>query len=147
VLDEIFSSDADGLIRDFYQVYLAVDTFNTSPDSINFYDYSIISAYGVDQFGDFSSVNLYISSIAVGSYTGDDVGYYYSYSANATQGPSFSLNCNLPCNTITINITTNEGPGGFLEGDYSGTSDGYDNMQNPTVDKPVSGTFRVRIPN
>ncbi len=144
-LEDIWSSNADGYELDFFDLSLVVDSVVISPDSINFLNYSQVIGRGFDEEGNQSSVDLLIRSIDVGSYTGDDVAYSYRFNA-INQGPSFSLDCWLPCNTITVNITSNEGPGGFLEGDYSGTSNGRDATGTPTVDNPVSGTFRVRIP-
>ncbi|MEL7250310.1 MAG: carboxypeptidase-like regulatory domain-containing protein [Bacteroidota bacterium] len=144
-LDEILSSNADGYELDFFDLELGLDSIVISPDSIEFFNYSEISGRGFDGEGNQSTISILIRSTDVGSYTGDDVGFSYWFSAVA-QGSSFNLNCWIPCNTITVNVTNNEGPGGFLEGNYSGTSDGWDAMQMPLQDRPVSGTFRVRIP-
>lgn len=146
-LDEILSSNADGYELDFYDLHLGIDTLYYSTDSIEFSYYSIINGWGFDLEGNQSNISLTVSSIEVGTYTGGEVAYSYYFNSAQQGGPSFGLNCWIPCNTVTINITSNGGPGGFLEGDYIGTSDGYDSMQLPTFDKPVSGTFRVRIPN
>ena len=146
-LEEILSSDADGLLFDFYDLTLNVDVDVYPPDSTSVFTGSQIYSWGVGQDGSTHYITLTVSSIDVGTYSGSGTTYYYSYYSPIPDGPSFRLECPEPCNTVTINITSNEGPGGFLEGNYTGTSDGFDNMNNPTVDKPVSGTFRVRIPD
>ena len=146
LLEDLLISDADGLVREFLDLNLSIDSVNETPDGINYYDYSLISGSSIDDFGNQSTIELTLISIEEGSYTGDNAAYFYEY-ITASPGPSFSLNCSLPCSTVTINITNNEGPGGLLEGDFSGTSNGFDNMGIPTVNKPVSGTFRVKIPD
>jgi hypothetical protein len=146
-LDEMLSNNADGLEFDFYNIKLSIDTFILAPDSINYINGSKIYGEGVDLDGNQHSIALIFPSIAEGSYTGDGSAYFYQFDSSVISGPSFKLGCWTPCNTVTINITNNEGPGGFLEGNYSGTSDGFDNMNLPTTDKPLSGTFKVRIPN
>lgn len=146
LLEDLLTSDVDGQILEFFDLNLAVDTFNMSPDGVNYYDYSIISGYRVDDEGHASYITLMINNLDVGAYSGNSAGYSYAYNPSS-QTSSFYLSCDVPCSTVTINITSNEGPGGFLEGDYSGMSDGFDAMQNPITDIPVSGTFRIRIPN
>lgn len=146
-LENFLSSDADGLLQDFFDLTLSIDTITLSPDSLIFETYSLITGRGFGVDGSQSTISLYLNNLVVGTYTGIDVGYQYNYSAPTPAGPSFSLYCLLECTTVTVDITSNGGPGGFLEGNYSGTSDGWDNMQQQVFDRPVSGDFRVRIPN
>lgn len=92
-------------------------------------------------------IDITLPDIAVGSYSGE--GAAFTFNAADFSGPatvSTILRCGDPCADITINITANGGPGGFLEGNYTGQLDGFDEMQLPLTDVPVNGTFRVMIP-
>ncbi len=86
---------------------------------------------------------LNMLDIAPGTYSGDDIEFNYNVESNAE---GFFLQCPRACNTIEVTITANGGPGGFLEGSYEGTSDGWTFQQMPLTDAPVSGTFRVQLP-
>jgi hypothetical protein len=148
-LENFLSSDANGTMLDFYDLTLSIDTIELSPDSIIFETYSVISGRGFDLDDNQHQITLYLNELGVGSYTGIDVGYNYNQYASPTGGNGLFLYCYPPCGSVTVNITNNEGPGGFLEGNYSGTSNGYEGTQQQTqqlIDVPVSGTFRVRIP-
>ncbi|WP_020537654.1 carboxypeptidase-like regulatory domain-containing protein [Lewinella cohaerens] len=146
-LESYLSSDANGTLLDFYDLTLAIDTIELSPDSIIFETYSVISGRGFDEDNNQHTIMLYLNELGLGSYTGIDVGYNYSIYSNSPNGNSSLLYCYPPCGSITVNITNNEGPGGFLEGNYSGTANGWwGSQQQQVLDAPVSGTFRVRIP-
>lgn len=145
VLENFLSSDANGTLLDFVDLRLAIDTIELSPDSIVFETYSVISGRGFDTDDNQHLITLYLNELGVGSYTGIDVGYVYSQFESPGSGGLF-LYCYPPCGSVTVNITNNEGPGGFLEGNYSGASDGWDNQQQQLIGVPVSGAFRVRIP-
>ncbi|MGH1436059.1 MAG: carboxypeptidase-like regulatory domain-containing protein [Lewinella sp.] len=147
-LESYLSSDANGTLLDFYDLTLAIDTIELSPDSIIFETYSVISGRGFDEDNSQHTIMLYLNELGLGSYTGIDVGYNYSVYSNNPNGSSSLLYCYPPCGSITVNITNNEGPGGFLEGNYSGTANGWwGSQQQQVVDAPVSGTFSVRIPD
>ena len=138
-IDEFIDASTNGVDQFFIDVELYMDSIQI--DSLTWeLGYSLIGN-GTDQDQRFHRVGFSLLDIAVGTYTGDDLGFYYWIEGQ----PSFALGCPVSCNTIDVNITANGGPGGYLEGNYDGTSDGQDN-QGPITDRPVSGTFRVQIP-
>lgn len=146
LLENFLISNADGLMTEYDTVGLTIDSLYQSPDGTNFYNYSLIKGAHVDNSGYVHTINLELRNLNEGTYTGEDIAYSFGFDTAGT-GPSFTHDCPIACSTITVNITTNEGPGGFLEGDYSGTSDGLDSWGIPVPDQTVSGSFRVKIPD
>lgn len=142
-LESYIDNDLDSREVYFFTPVLELDTIEYTPDSLNFYNYSVISAFNINDQEEYDQINIWLTDLDVGSYTGNDVGFEYYIEGDAAFYPR---GCVPPCDDITVNITANEGPGGFLTGDYNGTLDGFDNMQMFLEDRPVSGTFRVRIP-
>ncbi|MEZ4986159.1 MAG: hypothetical protein R2795_14165 [Saprospiraceae bacterium] len=144
-LEEYIDSDANGSDQYFFIVSLGsyLDSLGGEPTEVYSLSGQLQAGSGI-----FSSINLIMSDIAVGSYMGENVSYSYNES-NANQG-GLGLFCERPCDGITIDITSNGGPGGFLVGSYSGTADGWQwnggSNEEPLTNAPVSGTFRVRIP-
>jgi len=145
-LEEFIDASNDGTSDYFYLVGLSIDSLTVSPDSLIFASYSVISGEQISGTGIRTSINLYVSDLAPGNYSGNDVGFNYVSGGNSPGGSYRYLDCFVPCGSVTLNITSNGGPGGSLEGNYSGTSDGWDGNQQPLFNVPVSGTFRVRIP-
>jgi hypothetical protein len=144
-LENYIDSDMNGREIYFFNPYLLVDSIPFNPDSLSESLYSSISATNISPTGDYDNIQIWVSDIAVGSYTGIDAAFIYQMDTNSPIN-LFPNPCYPPCETVTINITSNGGPGGFLVGDYSGTISGFDQMQMPINDVPVSGTFRVSIP-
>jgi hypothetical protein len=143
-LVEFINSNVDGEDVSFFLVNLSTDSLTFSPDSLTFLTYSVISGLRLSAIR--TTINLYVSDLAPGSYSGNDAGFNYFFGGNNPSGSYGYLDCFVPCSSVTVNITSNGGPGGLLEGNYSGTSDGWDGNQQPLLNVPVSGTFRVRIP-
>ena len=126
----------------FFTPVLSLDTIEYTFDSLTFVNYSTISAFSIGNEGS-DYISIWLADLTVGSYTGEDVGFEYYVEAETDFYPR---GCFPPCDDITVNITGNDGPGGFLTGDYTGTVDGNDDMQMFIEDRPISGTFSVRIP-
>lgn len=146
-LTEYINADANGQAALFFNPDLAIDTIQVSPDSINFYFYSVISGTTVTAEGLEHRININISDISVGTYSGDDLFMSYNYRDVTNPNSIFDyLDCWLPCDDMSVTITANGGPGGFLEGNFSGTMDGWNSMQQQLIDVPVSGDFVVEIP-
>lgn len=140
-IEEFLNASTNGLDQFFVDISMREDSI--------FIDSMIIEqAYRIDAFAFDEDANaghsfiMNLVDISVGSHSGEDVGFQYFIESNE----GFWLECRLPCFSIDVNITSNEGPGGFLEGNYNGTAAGFDFMQMPITDAPVSGDFRVRIP-
>jgi hypothetical protein len=144
-LENYIDSDMNGRAIYFFNPELLIDSIPFNPDSLQETFYSSISATNIDGSGNYDNIEIWVSDLAEGTYTGDDVAFIYRIDGNDLVD-FYPSPCYPPCESVTVNITSNGGPGGFLEGDYSGTINGWNQMQMPVNDVPVSGTFRVSIP-
>jgi hypothetical protein len=133
-LDEYLVSAVDGVTFTFLQP-------NVAPDSLQA-GYVIYGYFTTSDPSVYRSVEFRVPSIDVGAYTGSSLSFYQSIRLDSN---IIHLNCSAACNTITLNITANGGPGGYLIGTYTGISEGG-TPQSPSQELPVSGHFRIRIP-
>jgi hypothetical protein len=76
----------------------------------------------------------------LGTYSGSGVSLNYNVEA---RNDFFWFDCSDPCESIDITITRNDGPGGYVQGNYSGTISGFGQNQQPITDTPISGSFSV----
>lgn len=103
-----------------------------------------IQGSGLDNNGD-DVFTITMNDIAVGSYTGLQIGLNFGLFSSMSEWLGY-VSCETPCDGITVNITFNGGPGGYLEGDFTGTIGKYDANQNYIGDVAISSVFRVKIP-
>lgn len=123
-LEEYFVSVADGITHTYILPSLT-DSLGTNYTIQGFTD---------DQSG-FHVTVLGVPSISVGTYTGTGLSFYTLINMPPS---AMTLVCPDACDSITLTITANGGPGGFLVGEYVGTIDTSESI-------PVSGHFRIRI--
>ena len=138
---EYVDASTNGTDYFFVDVNLGIDSLNV--DSTIWVQGYNIYATGIDGDNGTHRFSLSIADIEVGSYTGSDLRFDYFYQLDGSN--YFNVGCDANCD-ITVNITSNGGPGGYLEGNYSGVASGFEFPQTPIIDAPISGDFRVEIP-
>ena len=146
VIEEFFNITVDGNTTFFIDPDLAVDDYEFSPDSITWQTYSTMRALNTTSDTLEAAVTMYLGGLDVGTYSGSDLGMDFNYTNFG--GPiiiTYYLSCWIPCNDMTVTITANGGSGGYLEGTFTGTMEGW-GQQQQQVTLPVSGAFRIEIP-
>ena len=101
-----------------------------------------IQCAGRDSIGNRHLFELEFPSLNLGLY--DDAGINYVY-ALANNTGNLKMECPEPCDGLSLEIMEDEGPGGFVEGQFGGTVDTYDVFgQLVEADTDINGTFRLK---
>lgn len=133
-LSELWNSNADGREMLFLNPAIYVGNIGYN-----------LTASTLDSLNGEEFIQIQLPVLEVATYSGDMVNFNYNY-WDINGGPSFFMNCNSPCDDLTVNITANGGPGGFVEGNYSGMIETFDAQEQPIGQRPVSGSFVIESP-
>jgi hypothetical protein len=104
-----------------------------------------IGCEGTDSEGRIHFLSVGFPSLQPGIYTDDEIMLIYEYFPEGSiNSGRISLSCFLDCTNLTVELTHNGGPDGFLEGEFSGSIGGTNEVNGTTLeDITVSGNFRV----
>ncbi len=134
-LEEILTATADGVTVTFVDPDIFINADSISGLS----NYTIYGGGGSngnpnnpDSLGGFE---LLFVGDGVGTYT--DVPYIQYWSFDQTTGMKTGYNCQ-GC-AVTVNVTLDEGPGGKIEGNYTGEAQDF----NTGMTIPITGDFRI----
>lgn len=132
------NADIDGGVSMTF-VFLAL--YDDNPTGTT-YD---IGCEGTDSEGRIHFLSIGFPSLQPGTYTGSEILLLYDYYPGGTiNSGRINLSCFMDCTALTVELTHNGGPDGFLEGEFSGLVSGANEINGTTLeDIAVSGNFRV----
>ncbi len=125
-------SDGETIIYD-NNIFTIADSMGVSVTGI--YGYSGIESPDNPDTETFSFRLWYVGE-GIGTFT--EIKYIHSWRADVDNNQEVGYNC-IDCE-ITVNITLDEGPGGFIEGTYEGAA--QDIVTGNTI--PISAEFRIQ---
>ena len=133
-IDQYLNTTADGTTASFF-----FPMITTTSDSAGVADYNYITSgetgnpNGQDSLGMF---DLSYTGSGVGTFT--EVSYIQYWTFDAATNEKTGYNCQ-GC-AVTVNITLDEGSGGYIEGNYNGEAQEF--STGMTI--PISGDFRIQ---